>query len=130
MYCMRFWCKMAHWSTYTRDWTFALQMAAINRFHRLLSISDWFQVRSVSRICARSSIVYVTYTIDKCAHMHETEGTFREAHMRIFVYNSCHVYCNKMRAYALYRIQLSFVVVILQYTRWAILRDPPKFLRR
>jgi len=29
----------------------------------------------------------------------------RKAHMRAFVYNSCHVYYNKMRAYALYRIQ-------------------------
>jgi len=36
-------------------------------------------VRSVSRICARSSIVYVTYTIDKCAHMRETERTYDHA---------------------------------------------------
>jgi len=33
------------------------------------------EVRSVSRIYARSSIVYVTYTIDKCAYMRETERT-------------------------------------------------------
>jgi len=33
------------------------------------------------------------YTIDKCAHMRETE--------RIL----CHIYCNKMRAYAFYGIQ-------------------------
>jgi len=31
---------------------------------------------------------------------------FRKAHMRAFVYSSCHVYCNKMRTYALYGIQL------------------------
>jgi len=31
------------------------------------------KVRSVSRICTHLSIVYVTYTIDKRAHMRETE---------------------------------------------------------
>jgi len=35
--------------------------------------------------------------------------------MRAFVYSSYHVYCNKMRANALYEIQLSFIVVILHY---------------
>jgi len=30
---------------------------------------------------------------------------FREAHMRAFVYSSCDVYYNKMRAHALYGIQ-------------------------
>jgi len=33
-------------------------------------------VRSVSRICAHLFIVYVTYIIDKCAQMRETERTF------------------------------------------------------
>jgi len=32
-------------------------------------------VRSVSRICTHLSIVYVTYTIDECTHMRETECT-------------------------------------------------------
>jgi len=32
-------------------------------------------VRSVSRICAHLFIVYVTYIIDKCAQMRETERT-------------------------------------------------------
>jgi len=32
-------------------------------------------VRSVSRLCAHLSIVYVTYAIDECAHMRETERT-------------------------------------------------------
>jgi len=33
-----------------------------------------------------------------------------------FVYSSCHVYCNKMRAFALYGIQpLNFVVVTSTY---------------
>jgi len=31
----------------------------------------------VSDICAHLSIVYVTYTIDKYAHMRETERTLR-----------------------------------------------------
>jgi len=31
------------------------------------------EVRSVSRICAHLSIVYVTYIIDERAHMRETE---------------------------------------------------------
>jgi len=35
---------------------------------------------------------------------HSVAG-FRKANMRAFVYSSCHVYCNKMRAYALYGIQ-------------------------
>jgi len=30
-------------------------------------------MRSVSYICAHLSMVYVTYTVDKCAHMRETE---------------------------------------------------------
>jgi len=34
-------------------------------------------MRSVSRICAYLSIVYVTYIIDKCAHIRETERTSR-----------------------------------------------------
>jgi len=29
---------------------------------------------------------------------------FRKAHVRAFVYNSYHVYCKKMHAYALYGI--------------------------
>jgi len=38
-------------------------MAAMNRFHQLLSISGWFHL----------SIVHVTYTVIKCAHMRFTE---------------------------------------------------------
>jgi len=34
------------------------------------------KVHSVLRKCAHLSIVYVTYTIDKCAHMRETERIF------------------------------------------------------
>jgi len=34
------------------------------------------KMRSVSRICAHLSIVYVTHTIDERAHMRETERTF------------------------------------------------------
>jgi len=34
-------------------------------------------VRSISRICAHLSIVYVTYIIDEHAHMRETERTLR-----------------------------------------------------
>jgi len=30
---------------------------------------------------------------------------FRKAHMRAFIYSSCHVYYNKMRAYVLYGTQ-------------------------
>jgi len=39
--------------------------------------STWrLEVRSVSRICAHLSIIYVTYTIAERAHMRETERTF------------------------------------------------------
>jgi len=31
------------------------------------------EIHSISYICARLSIVYVTYTVDECAHMRETE---------------------------------------------------------
>jgi len=41
-------------------------------------------VRSVSRICACSSIIYVTYTIDKCAHMREMERTYSDNILGIF----------------------------------------------
>jgi len=34
-------------------------------------------MHSVSHICARLFMVYVTYTVDKCAHMHETERILR-----------------------------------------------------
>jgi len=42
-------------------------------------------VRSISRICAHLSIVYVTYIIDEHAHMRETERTL---YLR---YNLCKV---------------------------------------
>jgi len=34
-------------------------------------------MRFVSRIYAHSSMVYVTYTIDKCAHVREMERTYK-----------------------------------------------------
>jgi len=49
-----------------------------------------------------NTIVYILKTF---VHTLYTMAGFRKAHMRAFVYNSCHVYCNKIRAYALYRIQ-------------------------
>jgi len=40
---------------------------------------------------------------DKIGRRERTSGG--EHRLRAFVYSSCHVYCNKMRAYALYGIQ-------------------------
>jgi len=40
---------------------------------------------------------------------------FRKEHMRTFVYSSCHVYCSKMRAYALYGIQPLSVAIFSNF---------------
>jgi len=34
-------------------------------------------MHSVSHICAHLSMAYITYTVDKCAHMRETERILR-----------------------------------------------------
>jgi len=39
-------------------------------------VDERIEMRSVSRICAHLFIVHVTHTVDKCAHVHETERTF------------------------------------------------------
>jgi len=52
-------------------------------FHRLLSISDF-----IKRICARLSIVHVTYTVTKCVHMRFRNLTFIRGRYTLFNYSS------------------------------------------
>jgi len=55
--------------------SFYLCLRPMNNEDKMI-LSAAVGVRSVSRIRAHLSIVYVTYIIDKCAQMRETERTF------------------------------------------------------
>jgi len=81
------------------------------------------KVHSVSRICAHSSVVYVTYTIDKCEHMRETKRISSVSFWlcsRLVLFSTVSSGCHVVLATGLENRSLfnEYCVDVIPHTRW------------